>query len=62
MRDITEFRTAADGSLVLALAPVEGVADEDIEVELSGRTIHVTTPDGEATVGLEVVHGSRPES
>lgn len=62
MREITEFRTGADGSLVLALTPGEDVDDEDIQVELSGRTIHVTTPDGDSTVGLEVVHGARDES
>lgn len=59
MRDIVEFRTGADGSLVLAPTPVDGYGYDDLEVELSGRTVHVTTPEGEQAVGLEVVHGER---
>lgn len=59
MRDVVEFRTGSDGSLVLAPVPGEGYEYDDLTVELSGRTIHITTPDGERTVGLEAVHGER---
>ena len=59
MRDIVRFRSGPDGSLVLAPTPGSGVDYEDVNVELRGRTIHITTPDGEQEVGLEVVHGER---
>lgn len=60
MRDVVEFRTGPDGSVVLAPTPASAGGDadyaqDDIEVELSGSTIHLAVP-GEA-VGLEVVHG-----
>ena len=57
MRDIVEFTTGPDGSLILAPQPGSDYEYDDLEVELRGRTIHVTTPSGSQTVGLEVVHG-----
>lgn len=57
MRDIATFRTGPDGSLVLAVNPGEEYDYEDVDVSLSGRTIHVEVPDGERTVELEAVHG-----
>lgn len=59
MRETTAFRTGPDGSLVLAVNPGDGYDYEDIEVELSGKTIHVTVPGGERRVELEAVHGGR---
>lgn len=59
MRDIAEFTTGPDGSLILAPAPGADYDYDDLDVELRGRTIHVTTPAGSQTVQLEVVHGER---
>jgi len=62
MRDLTAFDTGPDGSLVLAVEPLDDEYDyEDVTVALSGRTIHVTTPDGRHRVGLEAVHGSQAD-
>ncbi|WP_246982051.1 hypothetical protein [Halorientalis marina] len=57
MRDVVTFRSGPDGSLILAPDPGEDYDYEDMEVELSGRTIHVSTPEGGQKVRLEVVHG-----
>jgi len=57
MRDIATFRTGPDGSLVLAPTPGDDLDYDDIEVDLSGRTIELRTPEGDQPVGLEVVHG-----
>lgn len=57
MRDLTEFRTGPDGSLVLAVNPGDSYDYEEIDVEVSGKTIHITVPEGERTVEVEVVHG-----
>jgi hypothetical protein len=57
MRDIAAFETGPDGSLVLAVNPGDDYDYEDIEVELSGKTIHVHAPAGERRVELEAVHG-----
>lgn len=62
MRETTSFETGPDGSLVLAVGPGSGAPFdyEDLTVELSGTTIHVTAPDaGEIT--LEAAHGSAVE-
>lgn len=58
MRDLTEFRSGPDGSLVLAVNPGEDYDADDIDVQLSGKTIHITVPEGERTVELEAVHGA----
>jgi hypothetical protein len=58
MRDIVSFRTGPDGSLILAPTPGEGTDDDEISVELRGRTIEISTPDGGQEVGLELVHGN----
>lgn len=57
MRDQATFRTGPDGTLVLAPTPGDDLDYEDIEVELSGRTIELRTPEGGQDVLLEVVHG-----
>lgn len=57
MRDLATFRTGPDGTLVLAPTPGEDMDYEDIEIELSGRTIELRTPEGDQDVSLEVVHG-----
>ena len=59
MRDIVTFRSGPDGELILAPDPGADYDYEDMEVELSGRTIHVSTPEGGQEVRLEVVHGER---
>lgn len=61
MRETVDFRTGQDGSLILAVNPGEGYEYEDIDVELSGKTVHVTVPEGERPVTLEAVHGSVAE-
>lgn len=62
MRETATFETGPDGSLVLAVGPGAGAsfAYEDLTVELSGTTIHVTAPESGA-VTLEAVHGSVAE-
>jgi hypothetical protein len=58
MRETATFHTGPDGSLVLAVDPGDGAAFDydDIEVETSGKTIHVTAPDA-GPLDLEAVHG-----
>lgn len=58
MRDLATFRTGPDGTLVLAPTPGEDLDYDDLEVELSGRTIEIRTPEGDQEVSLEVVHGT----
>ncbi len=62
MREVATFATGDDGSLVLAVGPGEDASFdyEDLTVELSGTTIHVTAP-GAGEVTLEAVHGSVAE-
>jgi hypothetical protein len=57
MRDLATFRTGPDGTLVLAPTPGDDLDYDDIDVELSGRTIEISTPEGAQEVSLEVVHG-----
>jgi hypothetical protein len=57
MRDLATFRTGPDGTLVLAPTPGDDLDYDDVEVELSGRTIEISTPEGRQEVSLEVVHG-----
>lgn len=57
MRELARFRTGPDGTLVLAPTPDEGDDYEDLEVTLAGRTIEISTPEGDSPVSLEVVHG-----
>jgi hypothetical protein len=58
MRDLARFRSGPDGTLILAVDTADGDYEyEDLEVELRGRTIEITTPDGDQPVGLEPVHG-----
>jgi hypothetical protein len=58
MRDLVTFRSGPDGKLILAVDTAGGTYDyEDLAVELSGRTIEITTPEGDQPVGLEPVHG-----
>jgi hypothetical protein len=57
MRDVVTFRSGPDGSLILAPDAGEGYEYEELEVELRGRTIHVSTPEGGQEVRLEAVHG-----
>lgn len=59
MRETALFRSGPDGSLVLAVNPGDDYEYDDIELELSGKTIHVTVPDGQHQVELEAVHGER---
>jgi len=59
MRDLATFRTGPDGSLILAPDPGADYEYEEMDVELRGRTIHVSTPEGGQEVRLEVVHGDR---
>lgn len=60
MRDLVTFRSGPDGKLILAIDTAGGDYDyDDLEVSLSGRTVEITTPDGEQPVGLEPVHGER---
>lgn len=61
MRDLATFRTGPDGTLVLAPTPRGELGDEDVAVELSGRTIELRTPAGDQAVALEVVHGELAE-
>lgn len=62
MRQTAGFKTGPDGSLILAVAPGEEATFEydDLTVELSGTTIHVTAPVA-GPVDLEAVHGSLEE-
>lgn len=62
MRETAAFETGPDGSLILAVTPGEGApfAYEDLTVELSGSTIHVTAP-AAGPVTLEAVHGAVEE-
>lgn len=59
MRQQVHFRTGPDGTLVLAPTPGEEGDYEEIEVSLAGRTIEISTPVGDTSVALEVVHGER---
>lgn len=59
MRETAAFQTGPDGSLVLAVNPGNDYEYKDIDVELSGKTIHVTVLEGEHRVELEAVHGER---
>lgn len=57
MRDLATFTTGPDGTVVLAPTPRGAYDYEDIEVDLSGRTIELHTPSGGQEIALEVVHG-----
>lgn len=59
MRETAAFQTGPDGSLVLAVNPGESYEYEDIDVELSGKSIQITVLEGERQVELEAVHGER---
>jgi hypothetical protein len=59
MRDIVEFTTGPDGSLILAPTPGAGYDYADLDVELNGKTVQITTPEGNQPVALEIVHGDR---
>lgn len=61
MRELVRFRTGPDGTLILAPTPGDDIEYEDIGVELAGRTIEITTPNGGSPVDIEVVHGELRE-